>query len=962
MSNAAQRVEGGARLRHTLVVLALAVALCGMTSCGGGKGGPGPGGDGQGLVLLSFLQANVDNVALNTILQWRFSEPVNAATVTSASIQIREGPSFGRNVPGTFIVSGDVVTFEPRLASLCDLSDGAFDADTDYRVQLIGWPEEFAIQNTSGQKLDTTTTWQFHTRSETDPAKFTDQVAGTTPTVTGMTPSTGAEATDVGSAGNRQRIVVTLSENVDPCTVSSATVIVEVPEVGGTYGQSVPVPGGNLSGFVTGGADTSDRAPTDHYSWGSDTGSAWPGGVQRLPASVHLVQDFNQTQIVISPLHGQDPLQPELGGILPENALLVVRLTTNIADFGGQFLSPFIGSFTTQNLDNPPGQITIENEGETPYNESSTTADVNSARSPSLVQGFLLFAGDGDNGPILDQPSLPESDASGCTAPFQLNDTARDMFDPSGNINLDTGASNSCVNSTDGSTAVIWEFATLRVRSGVTVRIVGSNPAILLVSGDAVVEAGGRILGRGDQANGAPQGRGQAGASTTTSGSTGGTGVAGGGNGGSCLSGNGTSVPARYSGSGLQGYYMTGSNVNPSVGTDTGPGCGHGNSSVRWGAQTNPNNRNSPGGGGGGHASAGTDGQTLGSGSAPTTLDLAADGLGGGEYGNSNDTLRKAEAGSGGGAGGEIRPFTGNAGRGTGGAGGAGGGFLDITAGGDISIFGTIDVAGSPGGSGATQPFNPNYTWQPGTGGGGGGSGGGLRLLTPNDITLGPLAVVTAAGGPGGAGGQSQGNQPPVNAGGNGGLGRLVFEDGDSIISGYNSGAVVVPAEGESGFHRGVFDATRFSGGGLTPFATTEPFQVGPFDPTFAEPNQSHFVAGAPAITSPGVGGVVLLIEAQSYGMELDGTRELTGNGWRTIGYFTDSGIETAPDWNAGHPGSVTRAPDNVGNPGIDNMASLNGDEFVQFRFTVFLNPVGVGALDPGAYLDSWLIGYNSDN
>lgn len=949
--------------RRALFTLAATGLLLGATSCGGGSGGQGPSGDGQGLVLLSFLQSSTDNVALNTELQWRFSEAVDASSITPASIQIREGGAFGRSVPGTYSVSGNVVTFEPRLASLCDLSDGGFQADTSYRVQVIGWPEEFALRNTAGQRLNETTTWSFSTRADSDPAKFIDQVPAVSPFVVSMSPTDGAAAATSGSLADRQRIVITMSENLDPCSVSSSSVIVELMEVGGTIAQSIPAPGtGNLSGFVTGGADTSDQNAADASTWGADTGSPWPGGSQRLPASVHLLQTFAETLIVVSPLQGQDPANPELGGVLPENVLLRVRLTTDVRDFAGQFLSPFTGSFTTENLDAPAGQLTIENEGDITYLESGTTADVNTARAPSLVQGYLLFSGDGDNGTFIETPSLPNSDASGCTSPLQANNGSRDTFDPGGNINLDTGPANSCVNSTDGTTAVIWEFASVRVRSGVTVRFLGSNPAILLVSGDAIVETGGRILGRGDNANGAPNGRGGTGASTTTNANAGGTGVAGGGDGGGCLAGSGTGIPARYSGSGIQGYLYTAGSLDPTVGTDTGPGCGHGNTSVKWLSQTNPNNRNSPGGGGGGHAADGEIGSALGSGATPTVADLAFDGAGGLEYGSTNERLLTAEAGSGGGAGGEIRPFTGNVGRGTGGGGGAGGGFIDITVKGDIFVFGTIDVAGSPGGGGATQPFNPNYTWQPGTGGGGGGSGGGLRLITPNNITLGPVAVLTAAGGPGGAGGQAQGNQPPVNPGGAGAPGRIMLEDGDSVITGLNSGAVVTPGEGEDGFYRGVFDATRFSGGGLMPIATSEPFTVGPFNPLFVEPTVADFDAGCPAITSPGLGSTVILIEAQSYGIELDGTREATGNGWRSIGFFTDSGVESAPTWNPGHPGSFTRPGDNVGTAGTDNMASLDGDEFVQIRVTIFLDPAGVGALDPGAFIDSWTIRYTSDN
>ena len=45
------------------------------------------------------------------------------------------------------------------------------------------------------------------------------------------------------------------------------------------------------------------------------------------------------------------------------------------------------------------------------------------------------------------------------------------------------------------------------------------------------------------------------------------------------------------------------------------------------------------------------------------------------------------------------------------------------------------------------------------------------------------------------------------------------------------------------GFYRGVFDATRFQGGGLTPEALTEVLFVGPLNPSYVNPVQGDFVA-----------------------------------------------------------------------------------------------------------------------
>ncbi|MDJ0974773.1 MAG: Ig-like domain-containing protein [Planctomycetota bacterium] len=909
------------------VLLALAVVT---PACGGSGGGPGPDGAGQGLVLISFLQAGVDNVPLNEVLQLQFSEAVNAASITPASIQIREGNAFGATVAGTFEVQGSVVLFRPQLPSLCDLSDAGFKASTQYRVQVIGWPEEFAVQNTAGQKLNQTTTWEFSTRDDQDPQKFTDAIPAAAPTVVTTSPLNGEAAVSVGSAANRQRIVLTMTENLDPCTVSADTVSIEVYEQGNP-GVFTPAPGGRNSGFDDGGGDVTDQNPADVTTWGSN-GTPWPGGAQALPATIHLIQDFNQTQIVISPLFGQDPATPELGGQFPDNVLIVVRLAFGIEDFGGQPLSPYAMSFTTENTNAEAGTYTIEAEGETPFDSNNTTADINTARAPSLIQGYLLFAGDGDNGSVLTQPTLPETVGSGCTVPNQINDGAKDPLDPAVNTVLDTGAENTCINVTDGSTAVIWEFLSLRIRSGVQVRIVGSNPAILLVQGDALVEANASIRVTGDGVGGTPNSAGGNGNNTNSSGlpvaRAGGTGVAGGGDGGDAKAIAAGNANPGHSGYGSPSGYQT------SDGTGAGKG---GRNSLRSSFATAGGG--SAGGGGGGHSVAGANG-VVPTQPAPVVFTGVGTGFGGGTYpaGANASLLLTPSAGSGGGSAGYHDHNTSFGGyKSTGGAGGAGGGFLDITASGDISVFGTITAAGGRGGSGAGASF---YT---ASGGGGGGSGGGIRLLTPNDINI-AGGTITAAGGAGGAGATGTGGGNPSGAGGNGGIGRIAMEDSDSVIAGF-AAAITIPTDGDDGFHRGVFDATRFQGGGLTPEALTEIIFMGPLEPQYSNPVQGDFVAGAPSIGSPGVGSMVIQIEARGYQIQPDGNPDLASETpWQVVGDFTDSGNESLPDYN---PGA--------------GLVGLSGYEYLQFRFTIFLDS-SVGPFDPGAFIDTWTVHFSSNN
>jgi len=949
------------RTWHFAAFLILALFACVAPGCGGGAGGEAAG---RGLALLNFSLDGVDNAVLNQVLLFNFSGSVDPATISPASIQIREGPAFGASVEGIYVVTGSTVRFEPRLPTLCDLSDSAFKPDTQYRVQVIGFPEQFAVRNSAGQSLSNTSTHEFHTRDEDDPTKYADQIPGVGPSILSTTPDNGSEAVTV-AAGNKVEIV--LSENLNPCSVNDSTVRFHLYETGDPIlGNAVAAPNTNASGFYAGG-DTSDQAPLDHTTWGADVSTPW-APAQRILANIELIQSFAETRIVVTPRAGFNPDPAKSAPVFPENALLVVELTSGITDFGNQPLVPKSFSFTTQNLDTLSGQYLLENEGETPYLDSGTTADVDTPRAPGRVQGFMLFSGDADNGDFQEMPSGPNSVASGCTVPLQANNGVKDEFDPPDGFLLDTGSTpNTCVNSTDGSTAVVWEFLTFTIRSGVTVRVVGANPAIILVTGDVNIDSGGRLLVRGDGNGGTPDGQGRRGRDRSNGGADnvnpGGVGVAGGGNGGNATKVENNNQNWKYGNDGNAGFGSDDYDplmvqVLPLDDNSTEEPLGGGQGGAPAGVATSsPWDGGSEAGGGGGHSEAGTDGQY--SHGTPTNwvLKLARRAKGGRVYGDDNDPMFAPFAGSGGGAAGHAKdqPWRSSTSEGVGGgSGGAGGGFVDLTASGDIIIAGTIDAAGSRGGNGRgwRTEANPDRGV---SGGGGGGSGGGIRLLTPRDILLGATSVITAAGGAGGTG-----SKPfSVNTRSNGGVGasgRIAMEDSDSIIAGMAS-AGLTPNEGDPGFYRGIFDATRFQGGGLTPAALTDVFAVGPFNPDFIVPVQADFLAALPTAGAPGAGNTGILIEMRGYQMSPTAEPDpISETDWFSIGYFKDTGIESLPEWNTGQPGDIPRALDNTGD-GID---LLDGFEFIQIRVTIFL-PSTISVTDPGGLLDDWTIRYVSN-
>ena len=254
-----------------------------------------------------------------------------------------------------------------------------------------------------------------------------------------------------------------------------------------------------------------------------------------------------------------------------------------------------------------------------------------------------------------------------------------------------------------------------------------------------------------------------------------------------------------------------------------------------------------------------------------------------------------------------------------------------------------------------------------GAGGGGGGSGGGIRILTPNSIDAGaPPRGSRRRAAPAAAGATATGaGYPLVNPGGTGGAGRIVLEDSDSVITGLTS-ANVTPSQGSTaGFYRDFFDPSRFLGGGLRPVVITEIIDVGPSSPTYLVPDQDYvgspvpapatprldFIAGIPQASSLGLNRTALFIEAQGYDANADGTvKTISATGWKTVGYFKDSGNETTPTWvPSAIPGDVTIVAGNTGG----TIASLNGKTFLQFRVTFFIKQ-GTGPFDPGAYMDRW--------
>ena len=101
----------------TIGALALLAVLT--TACGGGGGGSSPSESRSDLVLIDVSVDATSGVPLNEIIEFDFSEVLGPDSVRPDTIQIRQGPNFGRQVAGDFRVDGNRV----RAQTLTDLFD-----------------------------------------------------------------------------------------------------------------------------------------------------------------------------------------------------------------------------------------------------------------------------------------------------------------------------------------------------------------------------------------------------------------------------------------------------------------------------------------------------------------------------------------------------------------------------------------------------------------------------------------------------------------------------------------------------------------------------------------------------------------------------------------------------------------------------------------------------------------------
>jgi len=121
--------------------------------CGGGGGGTSGKKAANQLVLIDVSVAGFDGVALNEMNKFEFSEILDPDTVRPDTINIREGPNYGKQVPGFFRVDGNEVLFYPRLPTLPDLSDSGMQPGKNYRITLPAVPSVATVRSFANDRL-----------------------------------------------------------------------------------------------------------------------------------------------------------------------------------------------------------------------------------------------------------------------------------------------------------------------------------------------------------------------------------------------------------------------------------------------------------------------------------------------------------------------------------------------------------------------------------------------------------------------------------------------------------------------------------------------------------------------------------------------------------------------------------------------------------------------------------------
>ena len=215
------------RIPRWMYILAITVLPAVAIGCGGGGSSGGQAGTGSNLTLIDVSVGEFDGVPLNEIIEFEFSTDLDPDTVRPDTIQIRQGPNWGKQVPGYFKVEGRFVKFYPRLPMLPDLSDGGLQPASDYKITLPGNPKVATVRSATNDRLKKQFVSTFRTAAAGDPNLFRDNfIDPLPPMVLFVNPPDGSEGVQADSI-----ISITFNRRpLHPATVNTANVTLTMVE------------------------------------------------------------------------------------------------------------------------------------------------------------------------------------------------------------------------------------------------------------------------------------------------------------------------------------------------------------------------------------------------------------------------------------------------------------------------------------------------------------------------------------------------------------------------------------------------------------------------------------------------------------------------------------------------------------------------------------------------------------
>jgi hypothetical protein len=216
----------------------LAAMGCLMAGCGGG--GSGDGGNAEAaaakekgkkarkLALIDISVADFDGVAVNEIIKFEFTEILQPDSVRPDTIQIREGPNYGKQVPGEFRIDGDIVWFYPTLPTKPAVAGATGEViyaglkpGTTYQITLPGAPKVAVVRNFADSPLRKQWRERFRTAAAGSSLLYVDNFLDPLPAkIRFCNPPSGSTNVD-----SDMEILLTFTRRpLNPATVSRNTV------------------------------------------------------------------------------------------------------------------------------------------------------------------------------------------------------------------------------------------------------------------------------------------------------------------------------------------------------------------------------------------------------------------------------------------------------------------------------------------------------------------------------------------------------------------------------------------------------------------------------------------------------------------------------------------------------------------------------------------------------------------